>query len=108
MYAGVIEYLSKICDAQSRVPWDSKTVAEARGLLSSISTPGFLCAFACNRYLFGFTRSLSLLLQGSHQDIVTAYQEIALIRDELKDVRFRADFEFKENVISIMEKTISC
>ena len=104
MYAGVIECLSKICDAQSRAPWDSKTVTEARGLLSSISTPGFLCAFACNRYLFGFTRSLSLLLQGSHQDVVTAYQEIALIRDELKDVRVRADIEFKENVISIMEK----
>ena len=75
MYAGVIECLSiKICDTQSRAPWDSKTVTEARGLLSSISTPGFLCTFDCNRYLFGFTQSLSVLLQGSHQDVVTAYE----------------------------------
>ena len=51
--------------------------------------------------LFGLTRSLSFLLQGSHQDVC---EEIALIRDELKDIRVRADIEYKENVISIMEK----
>ena len=59
MYEGVLECLSKICDAQSRAPWDSKTVTEATGLSSSISTPGFLCAFACKRYLFGFTKECS-------------------------------------------------
>ena len=48
--------------------------------------------------------TLSVLLKGAHQDVVTAYEEIALIRDELKDIRVRADIEFKENVISLTEK----
>lgn len=83
--------MTRICDPQSKGSWDPKTISEARGLLTSIATPGFLCAFASNRYLFGFTKSLSLLLQGSYQDVVTAYEEIGLIVTELKDIRERAD-----------------
>ena len=35
---------------------------------------------------------------------MTAYEEIALIRDKLKVIRVRTVIEFKENVISIMKK----
>jgi hypothetical protein len=104
-YEAVLECMTRICDPLSRkASWDSKTLSEARGLLTSISTPGFLCAFACNRYLFGYTKSLSLLLQGSHQDVVTAYEEIGIVVSELKEIRENAEAEFKQTVLPVMEK----
>ena len=75
--------------------WHAKTQTEASGLLSQITSSSFLCAVNSVNYLFGFTNSLSVLLQGSTNDIVTAYEKIQLILQEMKAIRSNAEVEFQ-------------
>ena len=60
----------------------------------------FLCAFSSVSYLFRYTKTLSILLQGSTIDIVTAYKKVKLAHDEIMHVRNNAEDEFH----SIIEK----
>ena len=67
--------------------WDGKAVTEAQGLRHSISTPGFISAFKVNLHVFGFTKPLSILLQGSTMDIITVYDEIHVVKKILQELR---------------------
>lgn len=40
-YEAIVECMTRICDPQSKGSRDPKTISEARGLLTSIATPGF-------------------------------------------------------------------
>ena len=52
------------------------TISEAQGLLHKISSPSFIAAFKVNHHMFGYTKPLSILLQGSTMDVITAYNDI--------------------------------
>lgn len=43
---------------------DTKTVSEASGLLSYLKQPEFLVAFVISEHMLGYTKQLSLKLQG--------------------------------------------
>ncbi|XP_035660282.1 52 kDa repressor of the inhibitor of the protein kinase-like [Branchiostoma floridae] len=83
--------------------WDAKARTEAGGLLSQLKRPAFLCAFECALYIFGYTKSLSTLLQGSTMDIIKAYEQVDLVRKELRSIRERADEEFHQVYLSASE-----
>ena len=74
--------------------WSTKSVTEASGLLAGLTTSSFILACVCASYLFGFTKSLSVMLQGTRMDVVRAYEQISLVTDELKAVRDKVDEEF--------------
>ena len=74
--------------------WDTKSVTDASGLLNQITSSNFIAAFQTCRYLFGFTKGLSILLQGSTMDLIRAYNEINLICEEFKDMREKSTKEF--------------
>ena len=95
MYEVVVDSLQKIANAPRRL-WDSKSSTEAQGLFTAVTKPGFLVALACNMYVFGYTKSLSMLLQGESQDIITGYEEVRLVCDELKSVREESEQEFRQ------------
>ena len=76
--------------------WNSKSMTEANGLLRSICSDQFIAAFQTNLYFSGYTKALCCLLQGSTQDILTAYKEVEVVKDVLKGVRRNAEREFKE------------
>ena len=60
--------------------WVGKTIVEAIGFLSNIMSPSFIAAFKVNLHVFGYTKPLSILLQGATTDILTAYQEIKTVK----------------------------
>ena len=76
--------------------WNSKSMTEANGLLRSICSDQFIAAFQTNLYSSGYSKVLSCLLQGSTQDILTAYKEVEVVKDVLKGVRQNATKEFEE------------
>ena len=97
LYPAVVHCLQVIsgqAQAATEVTYDAKSVTEANGLLHAITSDSFIVSFACNIFLFGFTKCLSVLLQGSHMDILTAYSEITSAKDLLRDVRTNCDVEF--------------
>ena len=75
--------------------WDAKSVTEANSLLHAITSDSFIVAFQTNLYFFGYTKGLSVLLQGSHLDILTAFEEVASVKQELRSIRDQAELDFK-------------
>ena len=94
IYEAIIYCLEVIC-GQSPVPsidqqseagmahpeeinmFDAKSVTEANGLLRALSSDKFIVALHCNAFVSGYLKGLSVLLQGSHLDIIEAYSEIS-------------------------------
>ena len=77
-------------------------LSEAQGLLQLISTPGFIAAFRVNYHMFGYTKGLSSLLQGSTMDVLTAYNEIHLVKKIFVTMRKDAEKEFKPILDSML------
>ena len=88
------------CDCLDRIGtndqqrWDSKSITDARRLVTSISGSRFIYAFQSALYCFGYTKALSVLLQGSTHDILTAYEEVSSKNKELQSIRQSVDSEF--------------
>ncbi|XP_078679498.1 52 kDa repressor of the inhibitor of the protein kinase-like [Branchiostoma floridae x Branchiostoma belcheri] len=74
--------------------WDAKARTEAGGLLSQVNKPAFLCAFQSALFILGFTKPLSVLLQGSTMDVVTAYEKVDHVLTEMRAIRQSAEEEF--------------
>ncbi|XP_035989381.1 zinc finger MYM-type protein 1-like isoform X2 [Fundulus heteroclitus] len=102
LYEALLHCLNVISENADSV-WDAKAVVEATGLFKAVTSANFIAALQCNRYFFGFTKSLSILLQGSSRDILTAYEEVKLVKDTLRDIRCEAEAEFKEVYESMLE-----
>ena len=102
LYEAVVHCLESISMNTGR-RWDSKSVTEAHGLLRAITSDSFLVAFQTNLYFFGYTKGLSQLLQGSHLDILTAYDEVEAVKSELSDIRTNADRKFSAVYKDIVE-----
>ena len=69
IYEAFVYTLESICTNIDK-NWDAKSVTEANGLLHAITSDSFIVAFQTNYYFFGYTKGLSVLLQGSHLDIL--------------------------------------
>lgn len=93
MFEAVIDCLEAITTERK---WDAKAVTEANGLLSQITSSPFISAFQSVRYVFGYTKSLSICLQSSTIDLVNAYQQINLVAAELSDIRTKAEEIFHD------------
>lgn len=74
--------------------YDSKAVTEANGMLTANVWEVPCSILRCPLCVI-FLVDLSRLLQGSSQDIIVAYDEVSLIRDQFRDVRRQATEEFK-------------
>ena len=75
--------------------WDGNTISEAQELLHKISSASFIAAFKVNHRMFGYTKQLSNLLQGSTMDVITAYNDIHTVKKILLDIRKDPEKEFK-------------
>ena len=95
MYEPTVVCLEAI-GSNSDGTWNSKSLTDANGLLRSICSDQFIAAFQTNLYFSGYTKALSCLLQGSTQDILTAYKEVEIVKKVLKGIRQNAEREFEE------------
>ena len=94
MYSALCVCLDDIARNTDMV-WDGSTISEAQGLLHKISSAGFIAAFKVNHHMFGYTKPLSILLQGSTMDVITAYNDIHTVKKILLDMRKDPEMEFK-------------
>ena len=79
MYSHLCNCLEDISSNKDGI-WNSKAIREANGILHSITKPSFIAAFIVNFYIFGYTRHLSVLLQGSTVDLIHAYIQIDKVK----------------------------
>ena len=84
MYTALCMYLEDII----MILHGMEKLSKAQGLLHLISTPRFIAAFRVNYHMFGYTKGISSLLQGSTMDVLTAYNEIHYYEED-------AEKEFK-------------
>ena len=66
-------------------------MAEAKSLLSAITSPEFLAALIFTNRIFGYTASITLSLLSQAMDIVEAISGIDLLCDTLQSVRDDVD-----------------
>jgi hypothetical protein len=92
MYTEIFDCLETI---SVQPEWDAKTQTDAGALLFQITSSSFLCALLSVHHLFGYTKSLCVLLQGAETDIIAAYEAVQLILSQLRDVRENAEKKFQ-------------
>ncbi|CAM1326792.1 Uncharacterised protein r2_g3575 [Pycnogonum litorale] len=81
---------------QCRQKVGPKSVTEGNGIYKQLTDTKFFISFQVCRFLFGFTKALSIQLQGTNMEIIRAYDKINLVTEELKTVRNDAEKEFGE------------
>lgn len=64
----MFEYVKKALELLSESEHDTKTITEASGLLSYMKKPEFIVAFAISEHMLGYTKQLSIKLQGMKND----------------------------------------
>jgi len=94
MYQPIVSTLQDVVKDGVR-KWESKVLAEAYGLLRVVSSSDFLAAFETVRFIFGFTKQLSLLLQGSSMDVLAAFEQLDLVIQTLQRERDNAHTVFE-------------
>ena len=66
---------------------DNKANDSAQSLTKSLTDPTFLVALNVYSYVLGFTKPLSIMFQTYAKDVITAYQNIRLVKEQLKTTR---------------------
>ena len=94
LFPAILDTLEIIKDNETK-KWGTKAVTEANGLFSTMVSSPFIVAFQSCKYIFAFTKPLSRLLQGTQMDILTAYQKLSLVKEEMQDIRKNMDSEYK-------------
>ena len=102
LYVPIITTLQRI--VKDKTACDSKVLAEAYGHLKVICASEFLAAFETVRYIFGYTKQLSLLLQGSTMDLLVAFYQIDMITNTLQTIRNNATEEFPRIIDGMKRK----
>ena len=87
--------LTKYIVKNTDMVWNGNTASKAQGLLYKISSAGFIAAFKVNHHMFGYTKPLSILLQGSTMDAITAYNDIHTVKKILLVMRKDPEKDFK-------------
>ena len=85
LYLYIILCLEIISENEDR-NWNLKSVLESSGLLGQLMESKFFVAFQGCRYLLGFTKSTSMLLQGSDIEICCSYEMITNVQAAFEDI----------------------
>jgi hypothetical protein len=85
--------------------FDSKSVTDASGLLHALTSDSFIVSLHSNAFTSGYLKGLSVLLQGSHLDVIEAYCSISSTAELLQEKREMADETFKPIYATICDMT---
>ena len=84
--------------------WDAQTVTNAEHLLQQITSPGYIVSFQVCRQFSGYLKSLSVLLKGSSQDVLSGYDKLSIMRLQFVYIKENLDIEFDvvyDNILSM-------
>ena len=85
--------------------FDRYSNTKANGLLCVLSSDSYIVAVQSHAFLSCYMKSLSVLLQVSDLDILTAYEEIDMTKEILGDSFWSADKEFSAICKSVCKMT---
>ena len=71
--------------------WSAESVADAKSLLSAITSPEFLAALIITNRIFSYTANITRSLQSKSRNIVEAISGIDVLCDTLQSVRDDVD-----------------
>ena len=89
----LLKTLGKITTEMGR---ENKAIDSAHSLMKSLTDPTFLVGLNVCSYILGFTKPLSIMLQATAMDVITAYQNIRLVKEQLKTLRENTDKVFED------------
>ena len=69
--------------------WSAESVADAKSLLSAITSPEFLIALVITNRIFSYTANITCSLQSHSRDIVETISGIDILCDTLQSVARR-------------------
>ena len=84
LYEPLLKTLEKITTERG---WDNKATGSAHSLMKSLTDPTFLVALNMCSCVLGFTKPSSIMLQATAMDVITAYQNIRLVKEQQKTLR---------------------
>ena len=71
-------YIKAALTRLSEPDHDTKTITEATGLLSCMSKPQFIVAFVISEHMLGYTKQLSIKLQGKQLGVQVGFNFLLL------------------------------
>ena len=71
--------------------WSAESVADAKSLLSAVTSPEFLAALIITNRIFSYTANITRSLQSQSRDIVEAISGIDVLCDTLQSERDDVD-----------------
>lgn len=93
IYPAVVDCLD--CMMREKV-WDFDTVTNAQVLQWQIKNIDFMAAFQTFRHFSGYLKSMSVLLVGSVDDIISAYDKVNILRVHFVHIKENMDEEFEQ------------
>ena len=75
---GLLEMKNASCD-----DWNQKTQRDALSHFMALTWFQFIFALSVTKEVFGYTKALSIKLQGRHADVVEAFTEINTLKKTL-------------------------
>ena len=71
--------------------WNRETRANAQSFLLALSQVSFIVALVLTQKVLGYTKQLSVKLQGRYADIARAHSDIELVKSTLEGIRSEVD-----------------
>ena len=89
LHPAAIECMEMILN--NSASWSAESVADAKSLLSAITSPEFLAALIITNRIFSYTADITRSLQSQSRDMVEAISGIDVFYDTLQNVRGDVD-----------------
>lgn len=90
LFLPIVSCLEEIVNAPPS-NWNRETRSEAQSFLLALSQFSFLVTLVVTHKIVGYTRGLSVKLQGRYVDVVRAHKDIESVKVALKGTRSRVD-----------------
>ena len=71
--------------------WNQESKRDAQSHLLALTKFSFIFSLVVTKEVLGFSKALSVKLQGRYVDAVKAYNDVNLVKDTLKSVRSTVD-----------------
>ena len=88
LYKVIVSCLEAIKDSTD---WNRESRNDAQSYFLSLSSFSLIVALVVTKEVLGYTKGLSVKLQGRYVDIVKAHKDVNLVLDTLKDARRNID-----------------